>query len=146
MAKIEIEQKLQQMNTDALIDFALGTEDFRLFAAKLDALAEVTGRCKKYGEMGFRPDLVLTVFQKKTALLRDATTIKAVEKLKEPSAPNYHRYSGRFETDDTWIAEEELIQWSLASLRAPLPSDALERYVDLGAQILGIDVREATHT
>lgn len=146
MAKIEFEQKLQQMNTDALIDFALSTEDFRLFAAKLDALAEVTGRCKKYGEMGFRPDLVLTVLQKKAALLKEATTIKAVEKLKEPSAPNYHRYSGRFETDETWIAEEELIQWSLASLRAPLSHDAFERYVDLGAKILGIDVREATRT
>ena len=146
MAKIEFEQKLQQMNTGALIDFALSTEDFRLFAAKFDALAEVAGRCKKYGEMGIRPNLVLTVFQKKAALLKDADTIKAVEKLKEPSAPIYHRYSGKFETDETWIAEEELIQWSLACLRAPLPPEAFERYMDLGVQILGVDMREATCT
>lgn len=141
MAANYFEQKLQQMSTEALIDFALGPGDFRLFSAKIDALAEVTSRCKKYSGMGLRPDLVLTVFQKKTALLRDATTIKAVEKLKEPSAPIYHKYSGKFETDETWVAEEELIQWSLASLRAPLQSDALERYLDLGLRILGTDVR-----
>lgn len=141
----EFEQKLQQMNIDALIDFALSTENFRLFAAKLDALAEVFGRCKKYCEMGFRPDLVLAVFQKKVTLLKDAAAIKTVEQLKEPSAPIYHRYGGEFETDETWIAEEELIQWSLASLRAPLPPDALDRYISLTQQILGIDVREMLH-
>lgn len=146
MSTTEFEQKLQQMNIDALIDFALGTEDFRLFAAKLDALAAVAGRCKKYGELGFRPDLVMTVFQKKAALLSNAATIKTVEKLKDPSAPIYHGYSGKFETDETWIAEEELIQWSLASLRAPLSHDAFERYMDLGRQILGVDMRETTHT
>ena len=140
----EFEQELQQIATQALVDFALSTEDFRLFAAKIDALAEISGRCKKYRETGIKSELVLTVLQKKVKLLTSASKVKETEKLKAPSAPIYHKYSGQFETDETWIAEEELIQWSLASLRAPLPLDAFNRYMDLGYQILGVDVRELT--
>ena len=34
MMTAEFEQKVHQMDTEALVDFALGTENFRLFAAK----------------------------------------------------------------------------------------------------------------
>ena len=140
MMTAEFKQKVHQMDIDALVDFAVGTEDFRLFAAKLDALRENIGRCKKYCELGFSPEIVLTVLRKKLDLVKAATTIKDTEKLKSPSAPIYHKYSGEFETDDTWVAEEELIQWSLANMRAPLPPDASKRYIDLFQQTFGVDV------
>lgn len=142
MITAEFEQKVHQMDIEALVDFAVGTEDFRLFAAKLDALRENIGRCKKYCELGFAPEIVLTVLRKKLDLIKAATTIKDTEKLKSPSAPIYHKYSGEFETDDTWVAEEELIQWSLASTRSPLPPDACKRYFDLFQQTFGVDVRD----
>ena len=123
------------MTADGLIDIALSSENLRLFTAKLDALREVSGRCKKYRELGYMSEIVLTILEKKLELLKKAATLKATEKIKNPSAPVYRQYSGGFETDDTWVAEEELIQWSLASLRAPLPQDALNRYLSLFQQI-----------
>lgn len=140
MLDTEFEQKLQQMTTDGLIDITLSSENLRLFTAKLDALWEISGRCKKYRDLGYMPEIVLTILEKKLELLIKATTVKATEKIKEPSAPAYHQYSGGFETDDTWVAEEELIQWSLASLRAPLPQDALNRYLGLIQQIFHVNV------
>lgn len=134
MLDTEFEQKLQQMTTDGLIDITLSSENLRLFTAKLDALWEIRGRCKKYRDLGYMPEIVLTILEKKLELLKKATTVKSTEKIKEPSAPSYH-YNGEFETDDTWVAEEELIQWSLASLRAPLPQDAFNRYLGLLQQI-----------
>ena len=65
MTTTEFEREVRQMDIDALVDFALGTEDFRLFAAKVDALKANIGRCKKYRELGFAPEIVLTVLRKK---------------------------------------------------------------------------------
>lgn len=140
MMDTEFEQKLQQMTTDCLIDIALSSDNLRLFTAKLDALWEISGRCKKYRELGYMPEIVLTVLEKKLELLKKTATVKATEKIKVPSAPAYRQYSGGFETDDTWVAEEELIQWSLASQRAPLPQNAFNRYLDLFQQILHVNV------
>lgn len=146
MITAEFEQEVRQMDIEALVDFAVGTEDFRLFAAKLDALRENVSRCRKYCELGFTTKIVLTVLRKKLDLIKATTTIKDTEKLKSPSAPIYHRYGGEFETDDTWVAEEELIQWSLASMRAPLPPDVCKRYFDLFQQTFGVDVRNLAQT
>ena len=146
MITVEFKQKVHQMDVEALVDFALGTKDFRLFAAKLDAFRENIGRCEKYCEMGFAPSIVLTVLRKKLDLIKATTTIKDTEKLKSPSAPIYHKYSGKFETDDTWVAEEELIQWSLANTHAPLPLDACKRYIDLFQQTFDMDVRDSAQT
>ena len=137
---MEFEQRLEQRTTDGLIDIALSSEDFRLFTAKLDALQEISGRCKKYRELGFDPKIILTVLDKKLELLKKAATVKATKKIKEPSAPTYQKYSGGFETDETWVAEEELIQWSLASLHAPLSQDAFNRYLGLFQQVFHINV------
>lgn len=146
MLTAEFKEKVHQMNIEALVDFAVGTEDFRLFAAKLDALKENVSRCEKYCELGFAPEIVLTVLRKKLDLIRIAATNEDTEKLKSPSAPTYQKYSEGFETDDTWVAEEELIQWSLASLRAPLPPDACKRYFDLFQQTFGVDIRDLAQT
>lgn len=142
MLDMEFDQKLQGMTTDALIDIALNSEDFRLFAAKLDALATIKDRCNKYREHGYKSELVLTVWDKKLDLLKRASTVKKCRVIQQPSAPMYHKYAGTFETDDTWVAEEELIQWSLASFRAPLPTHGFKRYLALFQQVFGISAKE----
>lgn len=143
MTTAEFEREVWLMGIDAMVDFAFSTENYRLFAAKSDALKENIGRCKKYHELGFASEIILTVLRKKLDLLRTAATVKDAEKLKSPSAPIYQRYSGGFKTDDTWVAEEELIQWALTSQRAPLPSDIRKRYFDLYQQIFGVNVWES---
>lgn len=142
MMDIGFERKLRSMEIDALIDIALNSGDLRLFAAKLDALTVIKERCNKYRENGYKSDLVLTVLGKKLDLLKKASTVKDCEAIQQPSAPKYHQYSGVFETDDTWVAEEELIQWSLASFYATLPPDACKRYFDLFQQVFGVNAQE----
>ncbi len=70
MITAEFEQEVREMDIEALVDFAVGTEDFRLFAAKLDALRENVGRCRKYCELGFTTKIVLTVLRKKLDLIK----------------------------------------------------------------------------
>lgn len=142
MVDMEFEKKLQSMEIKALADIAINGDNLRLFSSKLIALATVKGRCSKYREHGFSSELVLAVLEKKLELIKKASTVKECETIQQPSAPQYHKYPGKFETDDTWVAEEELIQWTLASLRAPLPPIAIKRYLDLSQQVLGINIEE----
>ena len=132
---IEFEQMMEQITMEALVDIVLNDTNFQLFAAQLNALATIKERCYKYRELGFYAELVLTVWRKKLELLKKATSVKECEIIRKPSAPIYDQYGGTFKTDDTWVAEEELIQWSLASLRASLPSDSAKRYIDLFKQV-----------
>jgi hypothetical protein len=110
---MEFDWKLQRMTTDAMMDIMIANENPRLSAAKCDALMEIKRRCCKYREIGFVSDLVLAVLEKKLELLKKADTIKDCKKIQAPSAPIYHQYSGDFRTDDPWVAEEELIQWTV---------------------------------
>ena len=52
-------------------------------------------------------------------------------------------YTGNgFITGPYDVPEEEMIFWSLASLKAPLNHDASERYMELFQQTFGFDIRE----
>ena len=94
------------------------------------------------GNMAFVRSLSWQSGRKSLELIKKASTVKQCEIIQQPSAPKYHKYGRTFETDGTWVAEEELIQWSLASLRAPLPPDAFKRYFDLFQQVLGVNIQE----
>lgn len=141
---MDFKQVMERITTEALVDIALNSANFQLLAAQLDALATIKNRCYKYRELGFYAELVLTVWRKKLELLKKATTVKECEIIRNPSAPIYDQYGETFKTDNTWVAEEELIQWSLASLRAPLPPDAAKRYLDLFEQVFKADMYEIT--
>lgn len=142
MMDTEFEQELERITTKAFIDITLNCEAPLLFVAKLIALGTIKRRCNKYYELGFMAELVLAAYRKKLNLLKKTTTKKACETIQEPCAPIYHQYVGIFEEDGNWVAEEELIQWALASLRAPLPPDTLKRYFDLFQQVFGVDIQE----
>lgn len=137
---MEFDWKLQRMTTDAMMDIMIDNGNPRLSAAKCDALMEIKRRCCKYREIGFVSDLELAVLEKKLELLKKADTIKDCKKIQAPSAPIYHQYSGDFRTDDPRIAEEELIQWSLSSLRTPLLPDVFKRFHDLFRQVFGVNI------
>lgn len=62
---IEFKQAIERITTEALVEIALSSEDFRLFAAQLDSLSTIRSRCCKYRELGFDAELVLTVCRKK---------------------------------------------------------------------------------
>lgn len=132
----EFELEFTNAITESYLDIMAQDKNAKLRLAKEEALRVIGGRCKAYRDRGYDRKLVMAVLRKKLALLKDAARIKDVNKIKEPRAPNYSIGSGFF-TDETWVAEEELIQWSLASLRAPLAQDGYDRFLALFRQFYG---------
>jgi hypothetical protein len=73
-------------------------------------------------------------------MIREATTVADVKEIMSEPKPRYdgNTFSaGRFS-----IPEEEMIQWSLASLRAPIHGEAFERYMELFKSVFGVDPRD----
>ena len=93
------------------------------------ALTDTLNRVSAYRERGIRNDLVHTVFEKRLQLIRDAKTVQTLKEIQSEPKPRYN--GGRFFPGPACVPEEEMIYWSLASLQAPLVSEALNRYMEL---------------
>ena len=74
------------------------------------------------------------------ALIRAAKTVAELNEIAKPAKPHY--VGNGFATGTYDVPEEEMIFWSLASLKAPLNHEAAERYLDLFKQSFGVDIRE----
>ena len=103
--------------------------------AKISALCDTFRRIQMYRAEGIREDLVAIVLEKRKALIMDAGTVQDVNSI--CSEPKPHYYGGEFRTGRFSVPEEEMIMWSLASLRAPLNHDATERYMYLFKEAFG---------
>lgn len=99
------------------------------------ALTDTFNRVSAYRERGIRNDLVHTVFEKRLQIIRDAKTVQALKEIQSEPKPRYN--GGQFITGSACVPEEEMIYWSLASMQAPLVSEALNRYMDLFYQVFG---------
>ena len=93
-----------------------------------------------FRSQGIRSDLVHVVYEKRMAMIKAATTVAALHEIAKPAKP-YYTGNG-FTTGPFDVPEEEMIFWSLASLKAPLNQAAYERYMDLFRQTFGVDIRE----
>lgn len=102
----------------------------KLRSRRFDALRKMRGIAAQYEEDGFLPELVETVFCKKTAFIMKAKTKAELEEIIKPSVP---RYSGGifYPGNPYHVEEEELILWSKTSLKAPLISQGYKRYQEL---------------
>ena len=89
---------------------------------------------------GIRSDLVHVVYEKRMAKIRAAKTVAELNEIAKPAKPHYT--GNGFATGTYDVPEEEMIFWSLASLKAPLNHEAAERYLDLFKQSFGVDIRE----
>ena len=105
------------------------------------ALTDALNRVSTYRKHGIRNDLVHTVFEKRLQLIKDAKTVQALKEIQSEPKPRYD--GGQFITGPACVPEEEMICWSLASLQAPLVSEALKRYMDLFYQVFGFYPWEA---
>jgi len=82
--------------------------------------------------------LLTSILSQKIAYLLKATTIEEIKEICEQQKPRYnganiinaHKYP---------IHEEELIGWSLTSLKAPLIEKAMERMEEVFTQVFGKD-------
>ena len=93
-----------------------------------------------FRNQGIRSDVVHVVYEKRMAQIRAARTVAELNEIAKPAKPHY--IGNGFATGPYDVPEEEMIFWSLASLKAPLNHDASERYMDLFRQAFGFDIRE----
>jgi len=104
--------------------------------AKLEAYIDTARRITAYQEEGIRDDLVDVVFDKRLKLISDANTASELKKIMAQPKPYFN--GNRFISDPLSVPEEEMILWSITSLKAPLMPAAFERYMELFKQTFGI--------
>ena len=108
--------------------------DEKLALDKATALIQLSTLIKKYQQDYYHKALVQAILDKKIAFICEATT-KA--DLKEILSPPKMRYNGGevIPVGKFHIQEEELILWSITSLKAPLVSYGFERMMKVFAQV-----------
>ena len=92
-----------------------------------------------FRNQGIRSDVVHVVYEKRMAQVQAASTVAELNEIAKPAKPHYT--GNGFITGPYDVPEEEMIFWSLASLKAPLNHDASERYMELFQQTFGFDIR-----
>ena len=105
--------------------------------AKAKALTDAWQRSKMYRSEGFRNDLVHVAFMKRLRLIKKAATVAEVKEIL--AEPKPHHNGNGFVSGPWSVPEEEMMCWSLASLRKPPSSEACKRYMQLFKQTFGFD-------
>ena len=114
----------------------------KLLEAKFDALKKVNGMLSWYAKEGFDEKILDSIMAKKTEMILKADTMRDIREITAPPKP---RYDGRkWYASPNSVPEEEMILWSIASLRAggPLRHEAVERYMELFKDFYGKTVDE----
>ena len=104
-----------------------GSDDLK--SIRIDALKKVQRSLNHYHHLGYIPELIRSIAEKKCRMIKEATSKSEIEKFLQPRCP---RYDGeKFIEDPYIIPEEELICWSYASLRFPLNSIGAARFQEV---------------
>lgn len=97
------------------------------------AMRELQTQLHYYAQRGYHRRLISEIAEKKGVLILNTTTKADMDKVMHPKPPHYN--GAEFVPDEFSIPEEELICWSETSLRAPLNSAGLKRYMSLFKEI-----------
>ena len=81
---------------------------------------------EEYENMGFKDELLLAVTKKKIEFINNAKFKIEIKQILKPSVPKYN--FGNFIFSKYHIEEEELLLWSVMSLKAPLNDEGFKRY------------------
>lgn len=92
-------------------------------------------RAALYRKEGIRNDLVHMVVEKRLKLIAEATTVKEIKEIENEPRPHYT--GNNFVASKFSVPEEEMIIWSLTSLKAPLMPAGFDRYMALFKQVFG---------
>lgn len=84
---------------------------------------------EEYENMGFKDELLLAVTKKKIKFINNAKFKIEIKQILKPSVPKYN--FGNFIFSKYHIEEEELLLWSVMSLKAPLNDEGFKRYFEL---------------
>lgn len=100
---------------------------------KRSVLTEVQKRLAYYEHRCYADELLCAIARKKTNFMLRSDSVGAIREILKPSVPHYDGFE--FHTGRYHVAEEELIGWSEASLRAPLTVAGFERFAEVFAEI-----------
>lgn len=106
----------------------------RVKEIRLSVVNETRKCLSRYARLGYMPELLCAIAEKKCAKLKTISTKEEARRLSQPRCPAYT--GDGFVQDDMIIPEEELICWSEISLQAPLNEAGFRRYMELFRQIL----------
>lgn len=111
-----------------------GKEDDRLKKERIQTLQTIFQRAWRYQERGMMEKLIFGFARKKTRMLEKANTKGELQEIGRPPKPVYNGNGftpGKYDTE-----EEEMLVWSLTSLKAPLNDPAYKRYEELFCRLL----------
>lgn len=122
----------REIISDAIKNSAVSSPE-KLRERKRCALTEVQKRLAHYEHRCYADELLCAIARKKADFLLHAGSIGAIREILKPSVPHYDGFE--FHTGRYHVAEEELIGWGEASLRAPLTGAGARRFAEIFAEI-----------
>ena len=112
----------------------------RVRELRFAAIRELQKYLITYQNNGYDQRLIDAIAEKKCRMISTITSKNEMDLLIKPRCPYFD--GNRFIPDKFMVPEEELICWSETSLRAPLRSEAFERYVELFGQVYPKESKE----
>lgn len=101
---------------------------------RLEGLKQLGSFLTYYTRQGYRFELITAIAEKKSKMIKEATTKAEIDKIVKPRIPYFN--GNKFVPDKYIVLEEEMICWSEASFVAPLNDIAFQRYMELLKEIL----------
>ncbi len=98
-----------------------------------DAMRQVQDYLHHYEVLGYMPGFLCVIAEKKCRYIMAAATKADMEQIIKPHCPHYD--GNRFIPGPYSIPEEEMICWSETSMKEPLTSVGLGRYLELFHQV-----------
>lgn len=117
-------------------------ENPKLIDEKWEALQKIYGRARGFLNHGFLEKVVCGFFRKKAAMILAAKTKGELAEILKPNEPHYNGV-GFVPVNCYAVEEEELMLWSLTSLKGPILPEAYDRFMELFRKILPEEAEQA---
>ena len=103
--------------------------DERIRTLRLEAVGRLQNILDYYAKLGYMDRLLNPIAEKKSEMIARATSKTEIEKIIKLRCPHYN--GNQFFSDEYSVPEEELIGWSMTSLRSPLNDAGQTRYMEV---------------
>ncbi len=100
---------------------------------RISALQDIRSRLEAYRMHGYNEGLLCAIAQKKGEMIMKISSKTEMAKAVKVSCPHYD--GNKFIPDEYNVLEEEMIGWSLASLKAPLNDAGFKRYMEIFSKV-----------
>ena len=109
--------------------------DDKLFEAKFAAVFKLRDIVVAYKAHGYLAELPVKIFNKKFDFIFNADSKADIKEIIAPTKVRYN-YNEIVPDGNFYVAEEELILWSLTTLHAPLVKHGFDRYMKVLGETL----------